>query len=445
MYTQITCPNCRTPYTAEVYQVIDAERDPELKHRLISGQLNLAICPSCGTGGQIGTALLFHDPVNELFMIHIPQELNLNQVDREQLIGQLVKQVMDDLPPEKRRAYMLQPQMVLSMKSFMEKVLETEGITPEMVERQRKQAELLQTLAQADQDVADHLIRNRQDEMDETFFAMLQSYVDAASQMNDDAQLLPLINLRAKLMVETEAGRRLERQQVAVHALSQDAKKEGGLSPALLLRHVLANQEDDGAVNALLTVAQSALSYEFFSLLTAEIEKRESSGDGAAAKRLTTLRERLLTLYDSMQQQSRQMMKAANQTLQAILDAEDREAVVRQHMPQIDELFMYMLSARIAEADQHGQTAEVQALSQVHELILKQLESQMPPEVALLNKVMQTQSEAEMNSVLEENRHLLTPDFLKMLEAVIGRLNETEQDEIGGRLRELKKRVKQRL
>jgi len=258
MYTQITCPNCRTPYTAEVHQVIDAERDPELKHRLISGQLNLAICPSCGTGGQIGTALLFHDPAHELFMIHVPQELNLNQVDREQLIGQLVKQVMDDLPPEKRRAYMLQPQMVLSMKSFMEKVLETEGITPEMIERQRKQAELLQTLARADQDVVDHLIQNRQGEMDETFFAMLQSYVDAASQMNDNAQLLPLINLRAKLMVETEVGRRLERQQVAVHALSQDAKKEGGLSPALLLRHILANQEDDGTINALLTVAQSA-------------------------------------------------------------------------------------------------------------------------------------------------------------------------------------------
>jgi len=180
-------------------------------------------------------------------------------------------------------------------------------------------------------------------------------------------------------------------------------------------------------------------------LLTAEIEKQESSGDGAAAKRLTALRERLLTLYDSMQQQSRQMLEAANQTLQAILEAEDREAAVRQHMPQVDELFMYMLSARIAEADQRGQTAEVQALSQVHELILKQLESQMPPEVALLNKVMQTQSEAEMNGVLEENRHLITPDFLKMLEAVIGRLNESEQDEIGGRLRELKERIKQRL
>ena len=50
---------------------------------------------------------------------------------------------------EKRRGYMLQPQTMLTMQSFMERVWGTEGVTPEMLARQQKQVELLRTLAMA--------------------------------------------------------------------------------------------------------------------------------------------------------------------------------------------------------------------------------------------------------------------------------------------------------
>ena len=94
-------------------------------------------------------------------MIYVPQELNLDQVQREEYIGQLTREVMDQTPAEQRRAYMLQPKTILTMQSFLENVLETEGITKEMIERQQKQAELLNTLATADADVADYLIKER--------------------------------------------------------------------------------------------------------------------------------------------------------------------------------------------------------------------------------------------------------------------------------------------
>ncbi|MEJ2747678.1 MAG: CpXC domain-containing protein [Anaerolineae bacterium] len=125
MYTQVTCPNCHTPYTAEIHQVIDSDETPQLKQQLLAGQLNIAVCPNCGAGGQMMTPMLFHDAEHEMFVIFMPQELNMGQVEREQFIGQMARQVMDGMPPEKRRAYMLQPQTVLTMQSFMEKVLET--------------------------------------------------------------------------------------------------------------------------------------------------------------------------------------------------------------------------------------------------------------------------------------------------------------------------------
>ena len=159
MITQLTCPRCGTPFQAEIHQMIDVGQQPELKMQLLNGALNVAACPNCGAATQLATPLVYHDPEHQLFMIHVPQEMNVTQVQREEMIGRFTRQVMEATPQEQRRAYLFQPQMILTMQTFMEKVLETEGITKEMIDKQRKQAELLQTLARADKDVVDHLLK----------------------------------------------------------------------------------------------------------------------------------------------------------------------------------------------------------------------------------------------------------------------------------------------
>lgn len=445
MRTQVKCPQCGTPYLAEVHQVIDTRQNPELKQQLLSGQLNLAICPNCGAGGQISTVLLFHDPEHELFMVHVPHELNLNQVQREEIIGQLSQQVMNNTSPEQRRAYMFQPQMILNMQTFMEKVLETEGITPEMIARQRKQAELLRTLATADKDVADLLIKERMDEIDETFFAMLQSTIDAASQTNDNKQLLPLVNLRARLMTETPAGRRLEKRQVALHKFNQDARKQGGLTPELLLKHIVANQENEDIVNALVLAGQGALSYQFFQLLTEEIEKQEKSGDQASAQRLSEIRTNLLQLYDAMQQQSQQILKTAENTLESILTAPDKKAAIKENQEQIDDAFMYVLSARIAEAEQEGKKADAQALNELYELILEEAESELPPEIRLLNQLVRVKTKKEQARLIEENQELVSPELLMLVERILEQAQEAGQEELNGRLQSVRSLIEARL
>src|SRR5690554_3440112 len=110
MLHQINCPRCSSPITVDVYQVVDAQRTPELKYALLNGQLNAFVCPNCGLAGQMASPLLYHDSEHELFMVYVPMELNMSRVEQERLIGQMVKQVMDSLPPEARRGYMLQPQ-----------------------------------------------------------------------------------------------------------------------------------------------------------------------------------------------------------------------------------------------------------------------------------------------------------------------------------------------
>jgi hypothetical protein len=321
---------------------------------LLSGQLNLAICPSCGAGGRIATPLLYHDPAHDIFMLHVPQEMNLDQVRREELIGRLVQQVINQTPMEKRRGYMLQPQTMLTMQSFMERVWGTEGVTPEMLARQQRQVDLLRKLATASPDVQDFLIKENNRDIDETFFSLLRAQIDATAQMSDSNEVVGLLNLQAKLMTQTEIGRRLERQQIALHALNQEARKAGGLSPTLLAKHIIANEEDEALVSAVALTGQAALNYEFFTALTTEVDKREKSGDTAGAQRLGKVRDQLLEMQREMQEATQQVLKEAQTTLNEILAATDLEEAIASNMGRIDDAFMHVLEARLIHAEQSG-------------------------------------------------------------------------------------------
>lgn len=445
MQAQIRCPQCGTPFMAEVHQVVDADLQPELKQQLLSGRLNVAICPSCGAGGQLSTPLIYHDSQHELFMIFVPQEININQMQREQMIGQMSRKVMESLPPEKRKAYLFQPQTILSMQTFMEKVLETEGITKEMIERQRKQVDLLNTLMRADNDVIDYLLKQRLSEVDETFFAMLQQYLDTAVQMNDDKQLVRLTNLRAKLMMDTAVGRKLERRQIAMHNLNREAKKDGGLTPALLVKHIVANQQDSELAEQIALAGQSVMTYEFFELLTNEIDKAQQAGQTFAARHLTEIRTKLLEVQSALRQQSQQILQDAAHTLEAILQAPDQMAALEEYGDKLDDAFMYVLSANIAQAEQRGDNARLQTLTTLQSLIVQAIESAYPPEVMLLNQLMEAETAVERTQILDENRSLIQPTLLQMLEAVEKQVAEMGQAELKGRLREVKELIKTRL
>jgi len=449
MLNQITCPNCQTPFNAEIHQVVDVGHDPQLKYELLNGALNVFVCPNCGMSGQMATPLLYHDPEHDLFMVHVPMELDLGPDERQQLIGRLVQEVMNQTPPEERRGYMLQPQEIISYQTFLEKILETEGITQEMIARQRKQGELLQTLATADRDVVDILLEERADEIDETFFAMLRNMIETAQQQGDDDRLLRLINLQARLYRETEVGQELEARQAALRRFQQEVRKAETLTPEMLVKHVVEHSDDPGTVDALVSMGQQAFNYQFFSLLTEEIEKRAKQQDKEGAKQLTQLRQRLLEMRKEMEEESQRILQQANDTLQAILNADDKAAAIQENVGRIDDTFMYVLSAMIAQAEQQGQTQRKQQLQEVQDLIMEEAEKQVPPQIRLINRLLQAETESEQRTILEENQNLVTPELAQMLNALVEEVTSDGQagqaQEIAGRIRKLQAMVEARM
>ena len=432
MQSQVTCPQCSNPFTADIHQVIDTKKTPQLKQALLNGQLNLATCPSCGFSAQLQSMLLFHDPDYEIFMVHVPPQLNLDPDRREQMIGQMTQQVMAALPQEERRAYMFQPEIMLNFQTFMERVLETEGISKEMIALQKQQSELLKKLIGVDSDVADHLIQENMKLFDQSFFSMLQMFLDQAIQMNDSNSAAKISNLRAQLMTKTATGKEMERQQIALHKFNQAAKKQSGLTQQLLLDHLIINIDDIGIIDGLVATAQQGINYEFFALMTAEIEKREKAKDVTMSQKLTELRDRLVEFQKAMQAESQQMVAGANQVLEAVLAAPDKKQALADYMDKVDEAFMYVLSNRIEEAQKGKREEEFKALAEVQAILMVLVESQLPPEIQLLNQLVRAQTPEEQAQIMEANQQLLTPEIIGMMDRVIAQAQEAGQAEQEG-------------
>jgi hypothetical protein len=235
-------------------------------------------------------------------------------------------------------------------------------------------------------------------------------------------------------MTETETGRRLEKQQIALHALNRDAKEAGGLSTALLLKHVLDNQEDPAIVSALAQIGLPAMTYEFFTGLTAEIERQELSGNQDAVERLSTIRTDLLQMQETVQAQTRQMLGEAGETLETILSAEDMEQALAANINKVDDAFMYVLAAEADQAEEAGMQERLARLTELRELILGAIESQTPPEVQLLNQLVRAESEDEMHQLIADNLGLVTPELVTVIDALLEQTESSGQQEMSDRL-----------
>jgi hypothetical protein len=117
---------------ADVQQLFDLADNPTDKQKLLSGAVNVAHCPNCGFEGQLATPLVYHDPEKELLLTFFPSEMGMAMGDQERVLGPMIKQVVDRLPQEKRKAYLLQPKAMLTYQTLVEKILEADGITKEI-------------------------------------------------------------------------------------------------------------------------------------------------------------------------------------------------------------------------------------------------------------------------------------------------------------------------
>ena len=229
---QISCPACGNSYVVPVFSIIDLGVNPELKGPLLSGQVNVAVCQTCGAGGPLGAPLMVHDPENEFLGAYVPAEVVTDDLHRQKAIGDLTQTLLRKIPPESRRGYMLQAQQFMDWQRFTERLWEFEGVTPAMLKRQRDQSTLLQSLVglSGDDGALGIAIERGRDLIDREFFGLLDQLVLMTRTQGQAEESQQLVTLRQKLIETTEAGRevkaRQEKIQKIVAQIQPDTSRE---------------------------------------------------------------------------------------------------------------------------------------------------------------------------------------------------------------------------
>lgn len=412
---RITCPNCNQPFATPVEQVLDVELDPTIKARLLSGQVNLVVCPHCGTAGAVNLPFIYHDSAKELALVFLPMEIGQNDLERQQLIGSLSRAVMNQLPPEQRKGYLLNPQVFFTYESLINQVLEADGITPEMIKAQKARADLLKRLLAAsttEERIA--LIRENEAMLDDEFFRLLHANLGQAEAMGQQDLLQRMLEVRVLLFEQTAAGRRLATRAEALQALQSEPTREK-------LLELLISNEDPDTRAALIVFGQPLVDYPFFQAITRRIE---TTADEAEQKRLKGLRQEVLDIRQKMQEQAQQIVEARAALLRDLLTTEKPALLARRHLAELDDLFFNVLAAEMEQAQQKKDFKAASRLQEIWQLTMGLIQEQVPPELILLTRVLEAEDIEEIRQTLEANRQLVSEPFLQLLERVEQELNE---------------------
>ncbi len=420
--TTVLCPQCRQPVIAEIIRLFDVYQNPQYKQILLSGAYNLIQCPNCGYQGQAPTPIVYHDPEKELLLTFFPPELNVPVNEQEQMIGPLIKKVMDSLPMEARKAYLFKPETMLTRQRLLERILEEDGITPEMLKAQQDRLNLLQRLAGVSSEARPELIKQDEELVDEQLLMLLQRLIQSAAAAGDEESANVLAGLQQEILENTEFGKavlnQVEEQQAAVKAL-EEASKEG-LTRERLMDVISDAAESEVRLATLVSMARGGLDYGFFQLLTERIQ--QSSGEEQA--KLTELREKLLEMTHEIDEAIKEQKELSGQLLDKILESENIEEATLGALPGINEIFLEVLRSRIQKARNDNDEGQLKKLQSVAGAIQKV--SAPGANIELIEALIQAEDEAAINAILEENQDEINDDFVQFL---MNLLNQTQQQE----------------
>ena len=432
---QTSCPRCKSPLIADVEQLFDLNVDPQAKQRLLNGQVNNVNCPTCGYQGMLSTPIVYHDPEKELLLTFVPSELGLPLNEQERLIGPMITQVTNKLPPEKRKAYLLRPQAMLTFQTMIEKILEGDGITKEMINDQQKKLNLLQRLLSIPQQ-ADRAEVIKQEEalIDQNFFAMLSRLVEATMAQGDQRGAKMLSDFQQELLTQTEVGKELQVQsqevQEAINSLQEASQK--GLTRETLLQMIYDAADKPLRLSTLISMARTGLDYQFFQLLTDRIN---AAGEDEKPK-LEALREQLLDATRKMEEQARLQMEETRKLLNHILAEADVEQALQQHLEEIDDGFVELLQEELKTARANADLEKIAKLQKINKFI--EDASAPPPELALIEQLLEAENYDDRMKMLKENNDMVTPEFVQLLTQLIAQSESQKQpDEIVAKLKEI--------
>lgn len=436
--TSVPCPKCRQPITLDLTRLFDTNTDPEAKQKLLSGSANYFQCQFCGAQGVYPTPIVYHDPEKELLLTFFPPDLNTPVNEQERVIGPMIKKAMDDLPPEKRKSYLFRPQTMLTQQRLFETILAADGITPEMIKSQQEKLQLLQQLIGASAEGLPEMIHQNDERIDDEVFMLLSRLAQASAAAGDRQSLVALDALQKALIEHSTYGKAAALEaaetQEAVHDVQELSKQ--GITRENLLDLLIKNGESEIRLTTIASMARGGLDYTFFQLLSDKIEL--SSGDEKT--RLESLRERLLTITQAVDEAMKAQLEDARQLVNDLLAAEDVEKATHEALPRFSQAVAEVINQEAQAAQAAKDEAKLQKLSQIVAVI--QAADSSNAYLDIIDALLQEENAENRAKMLEESSDLINDEFMQLLGGLLGQIEQQgDQPEILERLKELNREV----
>jgi hypothetical protein len=373
---------------------------------------------------------VYHDPSKELLLTFVPPELNLPRDEQEKTFGKLINQAVENLPQEERKGYLFSPQTVLTLQGLVERILQEDGISKEMIENQQKRVALIQRLAGVtDEKVFEKTVKEEDENIDSEFFSILTQMIQLSAQQGDQAGATLLNDLQGKLLPLTTVGKEIQARAKEVEEALKTLQDAGeGLDREKLLEIVLEAPNED-RVDAYVSLARPGMDYEFFAKLTEKIDQAE----GDEKERLTALREQLLKATSEVDEQIQARMSVSLQNLNTLIQAEDIRQATLANLPAIDEYFIQTLETEMNAAEQAKDKDRLEKLKQIVEAIEEAAKAISAPS-ELLQKLIDADDDAR-KKLFEEHAEEITPAFIESLTSLLVRLDGPENVEMADKVR----------
>jgi len=418
--TQTSCPTCHQPVVVDIQQVFDMGEDPLAKQKILSNTSNFLHCPSCGYQGMLAVPIIYHDPEKELLFTFFPPNLNTPVNEQEKQIGLLINRILNDLPQEKRKAYLLQPQSMLTFQTMIEKILEADGITKEMLDDQQKRINLLDRLMKTPDEDRLAIFEQEKEIIDVNFFSILSRIVESAMEQGDEKSQKPLLNLQQQLFENTQVGQELFTQaketETAIKSL-QEASKNGLTREKLL--EILESAPSETQLSTTASLARSGLDYGFFQLLS---EKIDSTKEESKKQELTKLREKLLQITEEIDKQLQEQMTKAKQLLEKIISVEKIEEELEKNFNAINDFFIQVLQAELSVARKDANLDRIQKLERIMVVIEKA--SAPAEEAKLFENFLEFKDKDDLDRLISENSKKINQDFLDLMNNIVNQVQK---------------------
>ncbi len=415
----IRCPACGQPFNAALESIVDAESNPQAKIRLLSGQLNNVRCPNCNTVSTIAAPILYHDGSKDLLIAHVPMELNMQQDAQERAIGDLLRTLMNNLPQDARKGYLLQPRRALTLQNLIEQVLAADGVTPAMMAEQRARVDLIQQLATAADIELPALIQANDAQLNAAFFQTMTLIAQQMAQQGQTAVAQQVMARQAEILEQCSYGKTLLEQQEAQNEMLEQVEADLEALPEEpsrddFMQLAIRYAESDEKLQALVGLVRPVFDYEFFQELTLQIGKAPAG----EREKLEALRDKVLDYTSAIDQQAQMALQQTVAVLREIINSPDPDAAIQDNLPLIDDTFMTVLEANMQEAERRNDVGAAARLKDIYQRVIVALRESMQPELRFINELLGMDSDEDIVNTINARAASFGPDLLPMMDAV---------------------------